>query len=545
MASSTLVEEHNPALPPEGISVGRESLVRAWNTRNAGGDFSVRGQLHRIVGNARSTAGSTGIVLASLIFAYLLLVCYRHFSGAPLVGAPQRMLASNFSNEDAKDCADPPGGDDGDEPPDNQPVLQSGGWTLPPMPLEVRRLMAGALRMLAQVTTECRRLASYLDRRQRRSLVYRLTKLAALELSGFAFLPPPLQPMRRWVTRKYLMLSSSLLNMYTTGRSSGRISRLLDFIKLLGEPPPENLTSTNGYYEVAMIRQLRLFQHANLNILNILEDLRVSVDPETNFVPSWRCERALETLENLYQVRLRQIVSHVFTRFWILRAQTRAAETFFFKKDFLLGRADTSVPLPLELQNITSAVTSLGGPAVSSYLDLDATTDADGHRSLPEGGTPGAGSHGPPIAAAAAPGVEGSHGESAPLHAVHGALVAGRPLLAGAYQAGESEPSQSSPGPVHSFAVGSMPAFAGLEGLVTGEGHGQQVPRLGIGVDEGTLEAFSGLQGASASSATALTSEEGATGGHTGERDDDDDDLLQLIHESLDWSVAFNEEGEV
>ncbi|KAL8450908.1 hypothetical protein Emag_003014 [Eimeria magna] len=514
MASSKFVGQHYPAIPTEGRDAGQDSRMTGWSTKSVRGDLSLEARLQPKAAHRPFTSVSTALVLASLIVAYLLLACYRHLSRGPLMGDAQRILASNLPDENDKGCVDTPEDGDGGEPSASHPPPKLGGWMIPPMPEEVQQMMAGALRMLAEVAARVKSLSHFLTRFQTRSLVYRVTKIAALELSGFAFLPPVLQPLRKWVAKEYLGLSSSLLKMYPTGSSSHRISKLLD-------------------------------HHANLNILKVLRDLQLSVEPGTNYVPTWRHELALSILEGVYQARLRQIAGQFFTRYWLAVRQSQARDAFFFSKNFAIKAINEgTLSLAADLKRITSAVASSGGKPVQLHPYLDAEFDTADNGLLPAD-TPGAGNHGLPYAGRAGAGVgaAGRAGSALP-HVMHSATGIAAPFPSGAHRPPLPASSHFPLTTLQSFTRSSPPELSSLQKLATAEGEKQQQAGFGdTGSGDGTAGAHRDLQGASTSSAPALTSEDGVGRGRTGQKDEESDDLLKLIQASLDWSTAFDEEG--
>ncbi|KAL8447688.1 hypothetical protein Emed_004227 [Eimeria media] len=536
MASSEFGGQNYPALLTGGRSVEQDSAVREWSTKSERSDIVLKGRLHRSSANALFSSVSIAVVLASLLVAYLLLICYRHLSRGSLVGAPQRMLASNFPDDENEGCVDTSEDEDTAEPPPpNDIPPQPGNSSLPPMPQEVQQMIAGALHMLVRVTTEARDLAHSMNRYQTRSLVYRLTRLAAVELSGFAFLPPNLQPMRTWVAREYLALNGSLLNMHVRGSSTQRISRLLDYVNLLGEPPPDGFLTHYGTYEYNIIRQFRMFQAANLNVLNVLRELQLSVDPATKTIPRRRHDWALNIIEGLYLTRLRQIATNFFTRHWILDRQFRLHSVFFISKDSVITAcAGGTLPLARELEKISETVRNCGGVPVQLPPPPDVDTPGQGP---PQADTHSAGDQGL---------LTGGHGddglgavgpaEFVPPHLTHSGIPADPQAPFPALGPFPSIPMQPFTG---SFA----PAFSSLQDLVTEEYEGpQQAGMSDTASSVETAGAYGESQDASTSSAHASTSEDGAVGGQTGTEDDESDELLQLIEDSLDWSTAFDEE---
>ncbi|KAL8272527.1 hypothetical protein Esti_003526 [Eimeria stiedai] len=212
MALSPVAEEHYPVHFIESVSVGLSTPARSLNSTNFSAFFSAKSRFFRQGATAPSATGLLVALFASLTVAYFLFVCYRHLSRRSFLDDAWRILASNFPyGEDGDECSDPSRNGNDDHTPEDQPAAQAPAWTLPPMPEGVQQVMARALHLLVEPANRCVLLSAHLLPHQKRALLYHLTMIAALELSGFGFLPPPLQPLRAWVSARYLEMNQSLL----------------------------------------------------------------------------------------------------------------------------------------------------------------------------------------------------------------------------------------------------------------------------------------------------------------------------------------------
>ncbi|KAL8450909.1 hypothetical protein Emag_003015 [Eimeria magna] len=411
------------------------------------------------------------------------------------------------------------------------------------MPEGVRRIMAGALRMLAKPAARCRAVAPHLTRPQLISLIYPVTSIAALELSGFAFLPPELQPLRKWASREYLDLSSSLLEIGPGGPRSGNIPLLLLFTRRLGEEPKNHFRSDPGVYERVMVSQYRLFHIANANVLTVFDELTRWVSPETSLIPNARVELAARTLQAIYGVRCRQILSNFFTRYWINTRQKRVKKFFFYTMDMLKKAVPFHLgPLADEGRKIIDAVKSARGePSLSFSSDpgygrfVSTDIEATGGQAQHASGFGGVGTR-----------RDGAHAFPQDLQ---GAGETAAPLLFGASHGKSFALSKLFFGTKAKLTKADFPtgtAGSGVESSLAKEGsEEQQAGPHHFSVDEGAAEAFGATPSTSAGSASASASESAGTGGQMGEvrGDEKDEDLLHLIEQALDWKKAFVEEA--
>ncbi|KAL8450910.1 hypothetical protein Emag_003016 [Eimeria magna] len=336
--------------------------------------------------------------------------------------------------------------------------------------------MAEALHLLTEPVYRCLAVLMRVYPGQRRKLIYHLTLLAAVELSGFAFLPAPLQPLRTLAARQYLELNRKVLKVKPSPKSLDAVAMLLQIVKNLGEPPTRSYEASPGLYERMMVIQYRLFQLANFNALKVLDDLLMTAPNATGFVPAERVKRAVNLLKELYRVRRSQILRQRLTRIW-LGAQQERLETQMIYNTILLRDAKT---FPIrrvdkEYEQIFEAVRFAGGEPVSpfplDYLEDSAETtdsDADMQQAVE-----------PPRLDLGARGFPGSISQESPQDAVGDAAASASTT----HQAEPPSSAQTFPsGFMNQFPVGNLPGLSldyGLYGFSTGAGVGN--PEAGHG----------------------------------------------------------------
>ncbi|KAL8447689.1 hypothetical protein Emed_004228 [Eimeria media] len=434
-----------------------------------------------------------------------------------------------------------PEDDDGDESPPSQPASSAPGrWSRPRMPEGLLQIMRGALVMLMEPAAQCRAIAPHLTQSQVVSLVNQVTMLAALELSGFSLLPYEVLPARRRASEEYVDLSRSLLGISPERPGSGDMSILLYVIQGLGKPVRKRFKADPGEYEQAMIRQLRLFQTANTNVIHILRILLDSVSPETGMIPDASFEQSLKILKAIYDVRCRQTMSSFYTRYALDARRKRVSTWIFFHFRKLKKWLSSGVgPVADETKILLDAIKSAGGDPVS-VISFDVADDAESEGEGTQ--SPGDGvQHGSESGGASAQG-EGDQVSGQTSQEV-GEVAA--PLLPGASQTMLTMPSTSGTqqhltGPAYS--TGS--AHLGVGSFVEdGVGEGQQASLHDLSLGEGAAGAFGATPSTSAGSASAFASGFASTSGQMGAiGGDGDDGLLQLIEQSIDWEKAIAEE---
>ncbi|KAL8450911.1 hypothetical protein Emag_003017 [Eimeria magna] len=233
------------------------------------------------------------------------------------------------------------------------------------MPAGMQEAVGSALRLLGEPIIRSYRVAPRLSQDLKRKLLYHLTMIAGLELSGFAFVPYRLQRLRSWAAKQYLRASKTLLNIDPSLHSRTSFAVLMEFIRRLGKAPPPDFVKVPCACERVMLRQLRLFELANCNVVNVVNDVVSAVSPVTGHVSEQRVERAINVLKEIYRVRLRQILRSVFTRVWLSIQQRHVGKQQFFDSSKLAeSQAAPLGSLTQQLQSILQAVADAGGTPV-------------------------------------------------------------------------------------------------------------------------------------------------------------------------------------
>ncbi|KAL8429207.1 hypothetical protein ACSSS7_006737 [Eimeria intestinalis] len=272
------------------------------------------------------------------------------------------------------------------------------------------------------------------------------------------------------------------------------MSRTLDFIRFLGEPPLQGPLVDPDAYGTTMVAQLRLFQLANYNVLNTINETLWVVDPSTGMVPEEAFRRAERIFEALYDARVRQILANSLTRHWLLYQQVAHGDYFFVHPAVSVDPEQGNLwPIRLEYQSLLLAVQYAGGTPVSPFWIKAEDGSAS---SLGAAGGSVQQSSGPAFADSGAAG----HARRAPPHKVHDATRAAAPL-SHAHHASSAVRVQRDSGFGHSSVGRSTPAGAALHSSHAGV-HGIQ----------------------QAGSAPPPTSEERATGGQSAPSEDDYED---------------------
>ncbi|KAL8424461.1 hypothetical protein Efla_007200 [Eimeria flavescens] len=540
--------------------------------------FASRDRRHRKTSTAFSATSALAVFLASLITIYLLLVCLRHLSRVSSVGESSRFLAGSPPNGD--ECSDNSGNGEGGDPGD-QPATGPFLLATPPMPQEVQQLMASVLQLLAEPAALCASLLPHLRRKHARGLLHRLGLLAGIELSGFAFLPPGLQPLRAWVANQYVALGEGILGVSSLAPPAGTLSVMLTYIRSIGEPPDVRLTASVPFYARAMVAQYQLSLFSTFNVLHILNGLVASVSPLDGMVPDAVVSQACRTLEGLYNSRRWQILRRNITRYWLQVQQVRRAQQYFF--DIILLREATGrgfSSMPEEMESLRAAIESAGGTAVSPFPLNEESTGLLGIEveAAPESGVQkGSGPEGPDAEFSGLP-------ASAPPHGSHGAFgVEGHTHSEPSGQTGPAPPQGTYYGPwnllAHPYSGYTLPAGQhgaygwtslpldhphsepsghvgpappqGAYGEASTSGFTQPAPKMPAArttaVTSSDSTAAAELASESPQTPSGTTEESDASAGGLGPNDDvddgdDGDELLRLIAEAVDWSVLSDDE---
>ncbi|KAL8445442.1 hypothetical protein Emed_005585 [Eimeria media] len=357
---------------------------------------------HRQAHRALAGTSVLALVVAAVALTYLMVTCMRHLSrGFKFSNQQSRHLASNFPDEEGEACQGPPG-DDGEletEAEDAEGVEPEGAAAAPlpeeqlgalgPAPAapagQTRRvlppvtlgLVERTMLLLEQPVAILTPLIPILRPDQSLALVRNLARLAVLELSAFASVPPCLQPVRQRVTQAYVDLIQYVLTEEPTSTmalqkkwntSLRNLQLLLE--RIAGVPPEtENLTVDN--YRLIIENQQRLCHWTSSQVLNIMHAIaEVKTDDPTQdsddaVLPLDR------VLTSLFTVRRLQVLNNFHLRGWLKCHQRSIATPVIFTRDLLNKARFTPMGNILnKIDAITYAVISAGGQPASQYAPL-------------------------------------------------------------------------------------------------------------------------------------------------------------------------------
>ncbi|KAL8448113.1 hypothetical protein Emed_003983 [Eimeria media] len=371
----------------EGITVRHDDLV-------------LRHRLHA----HRALAGTSvlALVLVALALTYLMVTCMRHLSKAFAISSQHpRHLASNFPDEDEEACQAPLGDEEEETEPDAADEFGPDGAAAPGeqlgahgpapavpasqtrrrLPASIQIRLARTLLLLEQPVAALTPLIPNLRPDHCLGTVRTLCKIAVLELSAFATIPAPLQPLRQRVAQAYVDLIEQVLTTEPTAGEAVRHEWSTNFRSLqlllqkIAEIPLETERIPVNRYKVMMENQRRVCHWMTTQVLQVLQtikDIKTQDPGQSSNEAVFQRRRALNAI---FVARRRHILRRLTLRYW-LEFHHR---TFSLNLIYDLETYTQAVQSPLDtladkLNEITFAATEAGGHPATDYAPLPSLT---------------------------------------------------------------------------------------------------------------------------------------------------------------------------
>ncbi|KAL8439906.1 hypothetical protein Efla_006525 [Eimeria flavescens] len=289
-----------------------------------------------------------------------------------LVGETRRALASAFPQDDS--CSKLSGRKGEDEDSADKRLYEREGWASLPLTQSCwERSLEASLEQLGEPATLCGLVIPNLCSRDALSLVRSVTMIAVIELSGFAFVPSELQPLRTWVAGEYVRLTQKALRLHGSAPDCSSdlklIRKLQKFVEKLSERPPEEFLSPSKGYVKIMTRQAKLAYVSSYNVRNVLKDFPSTVAPEVCTVSDHRLSVSFEVLTKVFKERRRQSLRSFFTRHWLQCCQEQLQTPLFYTdQNFKWASKWPLGTTAKEVGRILKAIKSAGGVPVKPLL---------------------------------------------------------------------------------------------------------------------------------------------------------------------------------
>ncbi|KAL8427241.1 hypothetical protein ACSSS7_007802 [Eimeria intestinalis] len=371
-------------LNTEGISVGVDDLLST----------------HRHAHKTLTATGALALVLAALALTYLLVNCMRHLSkGLTLSGQQSRVLASNYPYDSEDACRAPAG----DAEQETEPAYTEGpepeGAGVAPLPEdlgahgpapaalagETRRVLSGPIQsrvgrtllLMEQPAALLTPLIPLLRADHCLALVRNLCRVAALELSAFATIPPCLQPLRARVAQVYSDLIERVLTTEPTAGEAVRrgwkrqLFSLHLLLERLAHVPAETESLSPANYRMTMENQQRACHWVYSQILNVLQTIKQikTQDPTPDSNEAVYHQRQI--LVSLFVARRHQILRCVTLRYWLAYHHPQFEEHLVYNGEIL--KQARKAPFDLlgdKLNAIYAAVIDAGGTPTTQFAPL-------------------------------------------------------------------------------------------------------------------------------------------------------------------------------
>ncbi|KAL8445441.1 hypothetical protein Emed_005584 [Eimeria media] len=373
----------------EGISVRQDDLL-------------LRHRLHHA---HRALAGTSvlALVLVALALTYLMVTCMRHLSkGFRFSNQQSRHLASNYPDEDDGACQGPPGHEEQDQgagaaegagvAPEGAaaPALPGGlgaphgpapavpaGQTRRVLPPQIEDRVGRTLLLLQQPVEALTPLIPSMRPDHCLAIVRTLCRLAALELSGFATVPPCLQPLRQHVAHVYDSLIQRVLTTEELADEAARhdwysnLRSMQVLLRRLARTPSETERIAPHHYRMTMENHQRACHwmlSQLLKILGTIDDIR---EQDTSAKGDEAIFQQRGVLVSLFVARRQQILRCITLRHWLVLQHNRFDSSVMYD-DVILDQARNAPPdvLSQRLNALFAAVVDAGGEPATQFHPL-------------------------------------------------------------------------------------------------------------------------------------------------------------------------------
>ncbi|KAL8448124.1 hypothetical protein Emed_003994 [Eimeria media] len=393
-------------------SVSTPSVKAKTDSNTEGGSIGSSDPFSRHEHTRRALKGNSAVavVLATLALTYLLVTCMLHLSKSLSISSHHvRLLASKFpdEDEDGDTCPAPPGDDEEEAfasstlegeaglaelagalgaaqldqmgtPAPADPLVQSRRR----LPAVTQALVEKTLRLLRQPAAVVTPILELMRPDQCLSLVRTLCSIAAVELSAFSTVPPPLQPIRQQAAATYVALINQVLSIGATAREVQVIGWRSDMRAMqrlllrLADIPPENEKLPTQYYSMIMECQQRVSHWMITQVLHVVHNIARSVTPGYTPDPHEANFHQLQVLSALNVARLHQILNSATTRYWLQRHHSKLSVTVVYSpRDLSEAISQNPGSTGNRLNAITNAVFAAGGLPTTKWAPLPLTLE--------------------------------------------------------------------------------------------------------------------------------------------------------------------------
>ncbi|KAL8275116.1 hypothetical protein Esti_000995 [Eimeria stiedai] len=342
------------------------------------------------------------VAVVSLALVYSVFRCFQHVSHSPSLGIQLRAMATGGFDEGSclgwqggEDSTDDvlgeeeepqagtsdasgdaagrgargrPKGQEQDEPA-KDPVVFAKGWDYWRMPPEWQYQVKISLARWTAAAAQCMQVLPSLHPSQRVSLVKSLSYLAALELSGFAYIPAQIQPVREHAGTAFVRLLESLLSNEATAdfvarsRARGNIECLQRLFGNLTGVPESPLLISRASLKASVICHWKVCSYTLQCVEGILSSL-AHPDDQLGVSP-YEAERAISVVRAIFATRKRQVLRRALTKAWLVSCQRRIGVFLLFTKhEFLIHSSEPKQRASSMLEEVVQAIEGVGGSPV-------------------------------------------------------------------------------------------------------------------------------------------------------------------------------------
>ncbi|KAL8445440.1 hypothetical protein Emed_005583 [Eimeria media] len=364
-------------------------------------DLLLRHRLHA----HRALAGTSvlALVLAALALTYLMVTCMRYLSkGFRFSNQQSRHLASNYPDEDEVACQGPPGDDEQDQvagaaegagvapegaaapalpgelgaPPGPAPAVPA-GQTRRILPPQIQDRVGRTLLLLQQPVEALTPLIPSMRPDHCLAIVRTLCRLAALELSGFATVPPCLQPLRQQVAQAYDTMIEQVLTTEQIAEEAvhhdwyKNLRSMQALLRRLAEVPMESERLAPHHYRMTMENHQQASHWMLSQVLKILETIKDIKERDTTSKGDKAAFRQCEVLMSLFVARRLQILRCTTLRHWLVFHQKDFDHSLVYEPIMLMQARRAPVDLLSQrLNELFAAVVDAGGEPATQLVAL-------------------------------------------------------------------------------------------------------------------------------------------------------------------------------
>ncbi|KAL8443657.1 hypothetical protein Emed_006675 [Eimeria media] len=392
----TLKASHPPNQPDLSVGAFHLHLESAVSTSLQGKSRSPHKAPH-----SSYLKTSFAVVFLSLTIAYLLWGCFRSLHLNSSLGGTVRALAEgrspyeacssgeteeveseegaaetesqNESSEGSGSASSSGGPGARGNAASSRPLHArpiAGTWAMQEMPLEWLEKTRRSMHKFKDLAARCALLVSILSPEDSVKLISNMAALACVELGGFAHIPQSVQGVRWNAGRGFVALIERIFRerhlrmaAINTGLED-RLGKLRSLIKEICELPPIAEGVSRRRFKESLVRHWesnkRTTQHVGHHLDTLLS---LSNIPGSDLQAQYQI--VMQVVRALVETRKMQVAADGVLRRWLRTCQDKIAKGLLYsEEDYKRASRERVQEVPVQLQQITTAVVQAGGSAV-------------------------------------------------------------------------------------------------------------------------------------------------------------------------------------